>query len=145
MNSKCQYYSYATGSLFSKTCFLFSQCTTVKTCEKFQSGKLDCIEPPKPTSTSTSTTTSTVSPLTKVPQCSKYMILDDPTRHKTHEGYPKYKYTDHNQPCKGFKKGDWKGVGWYRISGAAGTKIPDTDPGKWKCGTWNSGYVTGGH
>ena len=38
---------------------------------------------------------------------------------------------------------DWKGTGWYRFTGAAGTRMPTTSPGPNHCGTWVPGWVNG--
>ena len=40
---------------------------------------------------------------------------------------------------------DWKGDGWYRITGEAGTKIFDSPVEKHHCGTAASGWLSGGH
>ena len=40
---------------------------------------------------------------------------------------------------------DWKGPGWYRITGAAGTRIPEQSPGDIHCGTAATGWMRGVH
>ena len=40
---------------------------------------------------------------------------------------------------------DWKGPGWYRLTGAAGTRIPETSPGFQRCGTGVTGWMRGVH
>ena len=40
---------------------------------------------------------------------------------------------------------DWKGPGWYRITGEAGTKIVDSPVDKDHCGTDATGWLSGGH
>ena len=40
---------------------------------------------------------------------------------------------------------DWKGAGWYRITGGAGTKLADFPVAKKHCGTYVSGWMRGGH
>ena len=43
---------------------------------------------------------------------------------------------------------DWKGAGWYRITGGAGTKLADFVVAKLHCGTRASGWMggsAGGH
>jgi hypothetical protein len=40
---------------------------------------------------------------------------------------------------------DWRGEAWYRFSGPAGTRMPDSTPGQDHCGTWSSGWLAGGH
>lgn len=82
--------------------------------------------------------------LIRSPECVSYSILDDSTRRATNSILrPGKKYADHRKPCwKSWKTAsDWKGEGWYRISGAAGNKITETDPGDKHCGTNDSGYI----
>ena len=40
---------------------------------------------------------------------------------------------------------DWKGAGWYRITGGAGTKLADFVVAQKHCGTEASGWMAGGH
>ena len=40
---------------------------------------------------------------------------------------------------------DWRGLRWYRLTGAAGTRIPETAPGDAHCGTNRAGYLRGAH
>ena len=41
---------------------------------------------------------------------------------------------------------DWKGEGWYRVVGPAGTKLADTPTqGNYYCGTAGGYYVQGNH
>ena len=40
---------------------------------------------------------------------------------------------------------DWKGPGWYRFTGAAGTRIPEMSPSTAHCGTADSGWMRGVH
>ena len=40
---------------------------------------------------------------------------------------------------------DWKGAGWYRFIGAAGTRMPEQSPGIKHCGTLAPGWVNGKH
>jgi len=128
MNSKCQYYSYATGNLFSKTCFLFSQCTPVKTCEKFESGKLDCIEPPK----------TTVLPK----ECGDYLSMDDGSRNIKKPGFQWYCDDDNDKK----RSPDWQGGNhWYRMLPPAGVVIPETKLPEDHCGTRAVGWIRGSH
>ena len=39
---------------------------------------------------------------------------------------------------------DWDGPGWYRISPSIGTKIPISPTKERYCGTWASGWISGG-
>ena len=43
------------------------------------------------------------------------------------------------------KSDDWKGAGWYRITGGAGTKLADFEVANYHCGTVASGWMVGGH
>ena len=44
-----------------------------------------------------------------------------------------------------FTSPDWKGPGWYRLTGAAGTRIPEKAPGLDQCGTYAPGWMRGVH
>ena len=46
---------------------------------------------------------------------------------------------------RGRRSVDWKGAGWYRITGGAGTKLADFDVAEKHCGTYASGWMSGGH
>ena len=39
----------------------------------------------------------------------------------------------------------WKGSGWYRFTGKAGTMMPEKSPGTDHCGTGAPGWVNGRH
>ena len=39
----------------------------------------------------------------------------------------------------------WKGPAWYRFSMPAGTRIPESSPGKYHCGTYVTGWLSGVH
>ena len=58
-------------------------------------------------------------------------------------------YGDKTYPwCTGdpyIKSPDWKGPGWYRVTGAAGTRIPERPPGVYHCGTHFPGWMRGVH
>ena len=40
---------------------------------------------------------------------------------------------------------DWKGTGWYRITGGAGTQLADFEVHENHCGTHATGWMAGGH
>lgn len=40
---------------------------------------------------------------------------------------------------------DWRGPGWYRITGAAGVKMPEKSPTYYHCGTYEAGWMRGVH
>ena len=73
-------------------------------------------------------------------QCSDYMLLDDATRHHQH---PIQNYGDNL--LYSFPSPDWKGVGWYRLTGGAGNFIPESSPGYGHCGTSLPGYLITSH
>ena len=68
-------------------------------------------------------------PCPERPECINYMVLDDPTR--------KVKYTTDIWCCDSQDTAreehcdddDWKGLGWYRIGGQAGSRMPSSAPG----------------
>ena len=84
-------------------------------------------------------------------QCKNYNVLDSPARH--------FQTTDQTL-CQGDDccdkveasrtdtNSDWKGTGWYRVSGSAGFKLIDS-PGPVEayksCGTDYNGWLDGGH
>ena len=51
--------------------------------------------------------------------------------------------------CHNRRSVDWKGAGWYRITGGAGTKLADFVVAEKHCGTGSSGtgsgWMEGGH
>ena len=66
-----------------------------------------------------------------------YMILDDSTRNVKWDGFNGYcdsLFTYHTSP-------DWKGPGWYRLQGDAGTQIPEEDIDSNHCGTAANGHL----
>ena len=44
-----------------------------------------------------------------------------------------------------YRREDWKGTGWYRITGGAGTQLADFVVDKKHCGTGATGWMEGGH
>ena len=40
---------------------------------------------------------------------------------------------------------DWAGAGWYRIMAGSSTRIPESPPGKYHCGTFAAGWMKGSH
>jgi len=128
MNSKCQYYSYATGSLFHKTCFLFSQCTPVKTCEKIESGKLDCIEPP---STKPGEALAVAGKLPD--QCTNNNKL---SKNNRMINFGSGTFSDRDGLGD-----DFSGAGFYKVTGQAGSELAAANPGGNKCGSVSTGYL----
>ena len=80
-------------------------------------------------------------------QCSSYTLLDSSFRN-----YLNRRKTDCNNYVCCDKVGrsnqapDWKGSGWYRIGGQAGTKIIEKGTGEYEsCGVHHGGWLFGGH
>lgn len=40
---------------------------------------------------------------------------------------------------------EWEGPGWYRFTGKAGTRMPETPPPTYSCGTQAPGWLNGTH
>ena len=53
--------------------------------------------------------------------------------------------TRFSRDMDGWTSVDWKGAGWYRITGGAGTKLADFVVDIQRCGTDASGWMSGGH
>ena len=53
--------------------------------------------------------------------------------------------TRFSRDMDGWTSVDWKGAGWYRITGGAGTKLADFVVAIQRCGTDASGWMSGGH
>ena len=45
----------------------------------------------------------------------------------------------------GYTSPDWVGAGWYRMMVPAGTRIPESPPGRYQCGTTATGWLRGSH
>ena len=74
------------------------------------------------------------------PQCFKYKELDSLTRKSFYNSTA----TVHcDYPGRSHSR-DWKGTGWYRIAGGAGSKLADTIIPEDHCGTSATGWMTGG-
>ena len=43
------------------------------------------------------------------------------------------------------KSPGWVGPAWYRFIMPAGTRIPESSPDIWHCGTWHTGWLSGVH
>ena len=74
-------------------------------------------------------------------QCKKYIILNDRTRNIHYGIGAKCDARGHSTKING------KSNQWYRFQAPAGNKMPDKPPslsGK-RCGTYASGYLSGGH
>merc|ERR1712038_669907 len=73
-------------------------------------------------------------------QCSEYNELNSPTRKSTASQGETCDKSSHSNTSN-----DWKGAGWYRITGGAGTKLADSVVDKLHCGTRATGWMAGGH
>jgi len=72
-------------------------------------------------------------------RCFEYHELNSSQR-RTWEDY-------HQFSCDGSaaRTRDWKGPGWYRITGKAGTKLIESPIEDYHCGTKFGGWMSGGH
>jgi len=71
-------------------------------------------------------------------QCLNYNELSSPTRKST------YSQSTNNEDTSSHQRG-YKGAGWYRITGEAGSKLAETKVAIKHCGTKAPGSLTGGH
>ena len=70
--------------------------------------------------------------------CLNYNELNSPTRRSSYAiKSPRY--------CDTVIRRDWKSTGWYRITGEAGTKLIDSPVDDSHCGTYGTGWLSGGH
>ena len=159
---KCYWYTWysSEGWPFSLACALLSECSDGKDIPdgSVRSGPADCPILPSTTTSSTTTTTTTTTTITTststepLPeQCKNYNVLDSYSRN--------YMVSQHNfcsnsyccdQEGYNHVRPEWKGAGWYRISGQAGTKLIDTPVnhnGHYNgyCGTDFTGWLSRGH
>merc|ERR1712004_86461 len=81
---------------------------------------------------------------TRLPvQCFNYQELNSPTRKSTYSSQSPAHCDKSNYD---HIHSDWKGAGWYRITGEAGTQLADTQvPSRKFCGTHATGSLIGGH
>merc|ERR1712038_1979634 len=76
-------------------------------------------------------------------QCFNYKELNSPTRKSTYTSQSP-SYCD--KSSHSHIHSDWKGAGWYRITGQAGTQLAGTQvPSRKFCGTHATGSLIGGH
>ena len=73
-------------------------------------------------------------------RCFEYEELNSSQR-KSWEGSHQYSCDD----SAGRTRVDWKGAGWYRITGQAGSKLIESPVDMFRCGTSYSGWMSGGH
>ena len=109
---------------FVNTCFLygFDDCSELQPCDGCYSGRINCI-------------------FNKPDHCVEYMVLDDAKR--------SVNYIDEDDYCDDMNTSstsyDWHGPGYYRIMSTAGTRLPESSPGRLHCGTLQSGWLWGKH
>jgi len=73
-------------------------------------------------------------------QCLNYKELNSPTRKRTFSTPSNDYHCDNSRHTR-----DWKGAGWYRITGGAGTRLADIQVAESHCGAHRTGSLTGGH
>ena len=54
-------------------------------------------------------------------------------------------HTDKSKQYKSIRSPGWEGSAWYRFTMPAGTRIPESPPGEWHCGTRHTGWLSGVH
>jgi len=101
-------------------------------------------------SASPSTATPTSPPVILQPACRGYHILDSVTRHVGTRYDAAVVSSACGDYCRDYKSShspspDWRGAGWYRYQGEAGTRIPTSPPGYGQCGTYWPGWMEGDH
>lgn len=81
-------------------------------------------------------------------ECRNYKELNEPSRSinygdGTFASIKDHYHCDHNATwAKKFNKSpNWIGEGWYRMTGEAGTRLPEEAVDKFHCGTYASGWV----
>ena len=78
--------------------------------------------------------------------CDDYNVLNDSTRKMTFYSKESKDWTCDNANVNYRLSPDWKGEGWYRVVGPAGTRLADTPTkGYYYCGTAAARYVQGNH
>ena len=138
----CNHYSYFTSdsAVLSETCVLLSRCTGRRMDLSVRSATPTC-----PGDQATLPQLAGVRTCRPVHQaCSGYHVLDSVTRHvgtrraaavvqSACNGW--YSCTD--QTGRSTISPDWRGGGWYRYQGEAGTQIPTSPPGSRQCGVYS--------
>ena len=170
-DTNCTWYTWYSSEAwpFSLACALLAECSDSKDIMdgSVWSGPPDCPILPDATTTSTTTrnttttttntssTTSTTIAVTtstspELPeQCTNYNVLDSHSRNymftETVFCNSYYCCDKAGWPGLDYVRPEWKGDGWYRITGQAGTKITDAPVPLYQCGTYATGWLSGGH
>ena len=89
------------------------------------------------------------------PECTSYTVLEDSSRATsfgdgTNAGSSvNGKYRCDREGFSGFSGTEvspgWRGPAWYRFTMPAGTRIPESSPGPYHCGTVYTGWLSGVH
>lgn len=132
ITDKCTHYSWnKQGGTFTNYCVLFNGCVEKPVCEPWHTGSVACIKKVTPTKE-----------VTLPAQCTNYNVLNDKTRAVS---YGTGRVGDYGPTRYFTTSSDWKKEGWYRMQAPAGVKMPESPPGKDKCGTLDAGYLAGSH
>ena len=145
----CNHYSYFTmeSSPLSETCVLLSRCTGRRMDLSVRSATPTC-----PGAQATLPALAGVRTCRPVHQaCSGYHVLDSVTRNVG----TRYNTAAVMSACGDVYcidhtgapmiSPDWRGGGWYRYQGEAGTQIPTYPPGDSQCGAYRPGWMEGEH
>ena len=87
------------------------------------------------------------------PECTSYTVLSDETRSVNHGDGTKEDslvqgkwFCDHTGSYSmTLNSPGWVGPAWYRFTMPAGTRIPESSPGRYHCGAYHTGWLSGVH
>ena len=74
-----------------------------------------------------------------------YYILDDESRNVKSEGNESCDNLNFANWYWAMKSQNWKGPGWYRLMGPAGSRIPESRQGAWHCDTAETSWISNPH
>ena len=135
---------YYRRCLESDFCLSNKACSAGYVCSNYKCVDKNSI--PVPATTTTTTTTPAELPA----GCEYYKVLTNPNRKKSYATHQsgQYKCDTSESPYpydwSKYFASDWQGPGWYRIRPSIGTKIPTSPPKVEHCGTYRSGWISGG-
>ena len=145
----CNHYSYFTSdsAVLSETCVLLSKCTGRRMDLSVRSATPTC---PAGAQATLPAGVRTYRPVEPNPACSGYHVLDSVTRNvgtRRDAAVVKSACGDYCIDHRGHPtiSPDWRGGGWYRYQGEAGTQIPTYPPGYGQCGAYRPGWMEGEH
>ena len=85
-------------------------------------------------------------------ECRRYTVLNDAGRRTSQGSSVRGKYQcdttnpkDLNSIKNVLRSPGWVGPAWFRFTYPAGTRIPESSPGPWHCGTYGTGWLSGRH